>query len=106
LPQRTRSKRFPPESKAFARQTWPPQPTRQQSEVRSPISSHCSPQAQPEAKREWLPKPYRRLHVPLKREGYVINHKEPFRRSGSLGTRSLRCAAVAVASRRSGPGHR
>ena len=46
LPQRTQSKRFPPESKAFARQTWTPQPTRQQSEVRSPISSHCSPQAQ------------------------------------------------------------
>jgi hypothetical protein len=32
-----------------------------------------------QAKREWLPKPYRRLHVLLKREGYVINHKKLFR---------------------------
>jgi putative transposase len=32
-----------------------------------------------QAKREWLPKPYRRLHVLLKREGHVINHKKLFR---------------------------
>ena len=46
---------------------------------------------------------YRRLHVLLKREGYMINHKSS---SGSIGKRSLRCAAVAVASGRSGPGRR
>src|ERR1700688_2727731 len=46
---------------------------------------------------------YRRLHVLLKREGYVINHKRLF---GSTGRRSSRCAAVAAASGRSGPGRR
>ena len=46
---------------------------------------------------------YRRLHVLLKREGYVINHKKL---SGSIGKRSSRCAAVAAASGPLGPGHR
>ena len=46
---------------------------------------------------------YRRLHVLLKREGYVINHKKLFR---LYGKRSLRCAAAAVASGQLGPGHR
>jgi putative transposase len=46
---------------------------------------------------------YRRLRVLLKREGYLINHKKC---SGSTGRRSSRCAAVAVASGRSGPGRR
>ena len=46
---------------------------------------------------------YRRLHVLLKREGYLINHKNC---SGFTGRRSLRCAAAAVASGQSGPGRR
>lgn len=46
---------------------------------------------------------YRRLHVLLKREGYVINHKKLFRLAGK---RSLRRLAVAAASGRSGPGSR
>ena len=45
---------------------------------------------------------YRRLHVLLKREGFVVNHKRLFRlyREEKL----CRCAAVAVASGRSGQG--
>ena len=46
---------------------------------------------------------YRRLHVLLKREGYLIN---PRNCSGSTGKRGLRCAAVAGASGRSEPGRR
>lgn len=44
---------------------------------------------------------YRRLHVLLKREGYVINHKKLFR---LYREEKLRCVAVAAASGRSGPG--
>jgi putative transposase len=46
---------------------------------------------------------YRRVHVLLKREGYVINHKKLFR---LYRKKSLRCAAAAVASGQSGPGRR
>lgn len=46
---------------------------------------------------------YRRLHVLLKQEGYLINHKNC---SGSTGKKGSRFAAVAAASGRSGPGRR
>ena len=45
---------------------------------------------------------YRRLHVLLKREGDLINHKKLFR----LYRREADGAAVAAASGRSGPGRR
>jgi hypothetical protein len=44
---------------------------------------------------------YRRLHVLLKREGHVINHKKLFR---LYREEKLRSAAAAPASGRSGPG--
>ena len=41
---------------------------------------------------------YRRLHVLLRREGYVVNHERLF--SGSIARKSSPCAAAAVASGR------
>ena len=46
---------------------------------------------------------YRRLHVVLRREGYVVNHKRLFR---LYREKSLPCAAAADASGRSEHGRR